>query len=216
MFVPKIYQARHREWSVEVVRNHPLATLIGNGPDGLLATHLPAIAVPETLAGGMGDTGLVGVTFLGHLNRANPHWRAIREGGEALLVFQGPNGYISPAVYKTVPAAPTWNFVSVHAHGEIGPIESRDETLEVVKATVRAFERDHGTSWDMTGSLSYFEKIVPAVGAFRFVVTAAEGMFKLSQEKKPGVRAMVADAFAGSDLPERRRVADIMRRWVGR
>jgi transcriptional regulator len=63
----------------------------------------------------------------------------------------------------------------------------------------------------MTGSLGYFERIVAGVGAFRFRVTAAQAMFKLSQEKPAPIRRAVADAFAGSARSGARGVADAMR-----
>lgn len=213
MYVPDAYRPRDPSWALEIVRAHPLALLAGSGPDGPLATHLPVVPDEPTVRDGTGDTGLVGVTLLGHLNRRNPHWALLATGAPALLVFQGPHAYVTPTVYEATPAAPTWDFVAVHAHGTVRPIAGRAETLEVVRATVRAFERDHGTGWDMTASLPYFEEIIGGVGAFRFTVTAAEAMFKLSQEQPDDRRARVLGAFSGSASDGDRRVAAAMRRY---
>ncbi|MEV6977958.1 FMN-binding negative transcriptional regulator [Kitasatospora sp. NPDC093806] len=213
MFVPELYRPQDPAWVLEVIRAHPLATMLVNGPEEPFATHLPVIPAEETLALGGGESGLVGATLLGHLNRSNPHWAALAEGTDAVLVFQGPHGYVSPTVYRTTPAAPTWNFVTVHVHGRVEPLAAGAETLAVVRETVRTFERDLGTGWDMTESLSYFEEIAPAVGAFRFTVTAAEGMFKLSQEKTPEVRKLVADSFEASGHGRHRELAAAMHRF---
>jgi transcriptional regulator len=210
MFVPVGYRPDHAAWARAIVRRHPLALLVTNGEAGPYATHLPVVPDGDALESGTGATGLVGVGLRGHLDRRNPHWAALAAGQPGVLVFQGPDAYVSPTAYRTSPAAPTWNFVTVHLHGTPEPVDSREETLEVVRATVQAFERDHGTGWDMTDSAGYFAEIVGGVGAFRFRVTAAEGMFKLSQEKPAGTRAAVADALA--EGPERARcVAAAMR-----
>ncbi|HEX5534482.1 MAG TPA: FMN-binding negative transcriptional regulator [Actinomycetales bacterium] len=212
MFVPPDYRPLDPQWARETVRRYPLAMLITNGAEAPFATHLPIIPA-DSLDEGTGETGLVGVSLLGHMNRLNPHWAALAAGRPGLLVFQGPNAYVSPTVYQTTPAAPTWNFTAVHLHGTPEPIESRDETLHVVKATVTAYERDHGTRWDMTDSIGYFKQIVPGVGAFRFRVTAAEGMFKLSQEKSETIRQAVADSFASATSGCSHAVADTMCRF---
>ncbi|CAM5244548.1 hypothetical protein STENM327S_05640 [Streptomyces tendae] len=103
---------------------------------------------------------------------------------------------MSPTVYEKTPAAPTWDFTSVHAHGTLEKIEEEvpgERTLHVVTSTVLAFEKEFGADWDMTESLSYFRQILPGVGAFRFTITGANGMFKLSQEQ--GQR--YANAYTG-------------------
>jgi transcriptional regulator len=97
-------------------------------------------------------------------------------------------------------------------HGSLAPLPAGEETLEVVKATVRAFEKGFGADWDMAGSIDYFRKIVPAVGAFRFTVTRAEGMFKLSQEQQPEIRERVRSAFAERPYGRHREIAEMMGR----
>lgn len=213
MFVPKEYRPSDPRWARETVRRHPLAMLVTNGEHGPLATHLPVIPA-GALDDGTGETGLVGVELLGHMNRMNPHWTTLRDGMSALLVFQGPNGYVTPTVYRTTPAAPTWNFTAVHLRGSLNPIATREETLRVVMATVEAYERDHGSGWDMTGSIAYFERIVPGVGAFRFQVTSADAMFKLSQDKPEPIREAVAEAFSASWSPSGQAIGQIMHQYA--
>ncbi|AHH98840.1 FMN-binding negative transcriptional regulator [Kutzneria viridogrisea] len=196
MFVPSHYREPDVSWMVDLMRQNPLALLASNGnpADGPFATHLPVITDPAW--DGPPAEKLAGWPLLGHMNRANPQWTALENGATVLLTFTGPHAYVSPTVYEISPAAPTWNFTSVHAHGVVEKIESIEETLEVVQATVKVFEKFFGDSWDMTESLGYFRKIVPAVGAFRIRVTRADGMFKLSQEQKPEVRKRVVTSFS--------------------
>ncbi|MFF8919308.1 FMN-binding negative transcriptional regulator [Streptomyces sp. NPDC015032] len=212
MFVPGQYRQPDGSWIVDLLRGNPLALFVTNGSttDGPYATHLPVIRDPQTPDEWSDD--LSGATLLGHMNRANPHWKALESGTVALLTFTGPHAYVSPTVYRTTPAAPTWNFTAVHVHGVVEQIESTEETLDVVQSTVRAFEGEFGADWDMSDSVDYFRKIVPAVGAFRFTVSRAEGMFKLSQEQKPEIRERVQQSFTQRESALHRETAELMSR----
>ncbi|MFJ2768441.1 FMN-binding negative transcriptional regulator [Streptomyces sp. NPDC087300] len=222
MFVPSDYRQADPAWAAELIRRNPLALLATNGPESRepFATHLPVIPDPEMPADWYEkDLQFAGATLLGHMNRANPHWKALAaasagtEGVRALLTFTGPHAYVSPTVYAKPVAAPTWNFTAVHVHGVLRGIEPGEATLAVVQHTVRAFEREFGADWDMTTSVDYFRQIVPGVGAFRFHVTAVEGMFKLSQEQAPEVRERVRREFASRDSHLHRETAHLMERW---
>lgn len=212
MFVPSFYREPESSWMVNLIRDNPLALAVANGSpeNGPFATHLPVIFDPETSDRWTGE--LPGATLLGHMNRANPHWAALQTGSVLVLTFTGPHSYVSPSVYEVTPAAPTWNFTAVHVRGVVEKIDSMEEVLGVVQSTVRAFEGAFGDGWDMTDSLGYFRKIAPAVGAFRFRVTGAEGMFKLSQEQPGDVRDRVRKTFEQSACTYKRETADLMSR----
>ncbi|CAM5535337.1 FMN-binding negative transcriptional regulator OS=Streptomyces alboniger OX=132473 GN=CP975_00195 PE=4 SV=1 [Streptomyces alboniger] len=215
MFVPAPYRQPSASWMVDILRGNPLALMTSNGPAeaGPYATHLPVIQDPEMTEEWAPD--LSGARLLGHMNRANPHWKAMEDGTPVLLTFTGPHAYVSPTVYQITPAAPTWDFTSVHVHGRLRKIEHEEageETLEVVRATVRTFEGDFGNAWDMSDSQDYFRKILPAVGGFRIDVSGAEGMFKLSQEQDPHIRERVREDFANRDSDAHRSAARLMDR----
>lgn len=212
MYVPSQYRAPKGSWIVELLRRNPLALMVTNGStrDGPHATHLPIIPGPPFPEEWPAD--LSGVTLLGHMNRANPHWKALNDDSPALLIFTGPHAYVSPTEYQMTPAAPTWNYTSVHVHAPLRKIESLDETLEVVQSMVRIFEAEFGNSWDMSASIDYFRKILPGVGAFRLTVSRAEGMFKLSQEQEPEIRERVRQSFAERESSQHREISHLMSR----
>nr|UTI67659.1 AptP [Actinoallomurus sp. ID145808] len=192
MLVPKMYRPRRASDIIETVRRNPLALVATNGAQTPYATHVPVI-IDRYAAGPDQGESLVGASLLGHMNRTNDHWRALQDGGNVLVVFQGPHFYISPVAYERRPAAPTWNFITVHLRGRIEPIAPGEPTFDVVTSTVQALEEVAGTAWDMTGSLDYFRKIQPGVGAFRVHVEKVEAMFKLSQEHSAEVRRSIRD-----------------------
>jgi transcriptional regulator len=206
LFVPDLYQVPDDGRPLDVVRRYPLATLLSNGSGVPYATHVPVIA-PE--GAGAGDR-LAGAELLVHLNRANPHSAVLTDGSRAKLVFHGPDGYVTPCLYGLDEAAPTWDFVSVHAVGRIRLARDADEVLGIVGATARALEGRFGGGFDFTASAGYFATLAPGVDAFRFTVESFDAMFKLSQEKDAVVRDRVARHFAASGRCPEREMARLM------
>lgn len=211
MFVPRIYRSPDPGWTREIIRGYPLALLVTNGAETPNATHAPIIFADGEDGAGDRESDLVGARLLGHINRANPQWKEIESGSrEALLVFSGANSYVSPTIYGFEPAAPTWDFTTVHLRGPVTPVEDREASLEVVVATVCAFEARFGNDWSPESSLEYFRTILPGVGAFSVEIKKVEAMFKLSQEQKPDTRQRVMRDFAGSDESMRREIARLI------
>ncbi|MEU4377346.1 FMN-binding negative transcriptional regulator [Pseudonocardia alni] len=208
MHVPAQFRPPGESWSVHLVRRNPLAQLTTNGtPEGgPFASHVPIILPP-----GPEPERLVGLELLGHMNRANPHWTVVAGGGTSLAVFTGPHSYVSPSLYGLAEAAPTWDFTAVHLRGTIRPLPQGRATKDVVTATVAAFESEFGDGWSMATSLDYFDRILPAVGAFRFAVESLETMLKLSQEQPASVRENVRESFAGDGCSNRNELASMMR-----
>ena len=88
--------------------DNAFATLISPDPIDPHITHLPLL-----LERARGDFG----TLLGHMARANPHWRRLEAQPGVLAVFHGPHAYVSPSWYAAHPSVPTWNYAVVHVHG---------------------------------------------------------------------------------------------------
>ncbi len=191
MFVPSHYVIQDETWHRRIIDGYPLATFTTNGATAPLASRLPAL-----IAAGEPVTGpLVGTDLVGHLNRANPHWKSLTDGVYARLMFDGPGGFVTPAVYPEDPSAPTWNFAAVHVCGRVQLIDGLAETLEVVRWTAARLEERFGAGWDQTASVDYFRQIVPGVGAFRLSIESVEALFKLSQEKPADVQESLIQRY---------------------
>lgn len=120
------------------------------------------------------------------------------------MVFSGPHGYVSPTVYGTDPAVPTWDYAAVHVTGRLEPL---DDALEVVERTVTAAESLREPSWEPTpASRERFRALLPGVVAFRVHVRSVQAMFKLSQDIDAERYERVRADFA-ADNP---RLADLM------
>jgi transcriptional regulator len=214
MHVPTQFRELDKSWLADLIRDHPLAQLISNGAgaDAPRVTHVPVILDPNLIEP---RADLVGATLWGHMSRLNPHWAALGTPTEVVVAFTGPHTYVSPTVYETTPAAPTWDFTAVHVRGllrEVESAKSAEETLESVLATARAIESRFGTGWDMTDSMGYLRQLLPGVGAFRIAVSRVDGMFKLSQEQAPEIRQRVQRSFAQRESTNPRQIAVWMNR----
>ncbi len=103
-----------------LIRAHALGLLITAGPNGLQANHVPFLVDAEDSERG---------TLRAHLARANPQLRELAAVAECLVVFQGPQHYISPSLYPTKhehgKVVPTWNYITVHAWGRPRVIDDR-------------------------------------------------------------------------------------------
>src|SRR5262245_40355037 len=129
MYVPEHFREERAEVLHDLIRRNPFGTLVSNTPDGLFATHLPFLLDAERN------------TLVGHMARANPHWRWL-DGTAALVLFQGPHAYVSPRWYATPLAVPTWNYAVVHAHGRVGLVQDGPRLLEILAETVRTHDPD--------------------------------------------------------------------------
>src|SRR5262249_20037657 len=118
MYQPTHFREDRIEIQHDLIRAHPLGLLITAGPGGLMANSIPFLLDAAASAQG---------TLRGHLARANPQWQELPKVAECLVVFQGPQRYITPSWYatkrETGKVVPTWNFVMVHAWGGATIIE---------------------------------------------------------------------------------------------
>lgn len=216
VLVPDAYGGSRAEGIREILCQYPMAILTTSVAGGAPhATNLPTVIAetrdPQDQAGGLGVHRI-----WGHMNIANHHWSALRDGMPAKLVYTGPNAYVSPVSYPAGPSAPTWNFVTVHVTGRVRLFTTPEETLAVVRRTAQTFERRFGDGWDESGSIEYFQHIQRGVGAFAVDVEAVEAMFKLSQDKPEAVRRAVIERYLGHHDGQVRDFGHFMRRFEDR
>ncbi len=217
-----MYQPAHRKFVVEdparllaeLCREVP-ATLVTHGADGFRASILPMLFDP-----GEGPNG----TLRGHLARGNPHWHEIEASlaaggdgaGEALAIFDGPDAYVSPAWYEekrlTGRVVPTWNYVTVQAHGRITLRHEPDWLVPHVARLVERHEAGRPDPWSIDDAPEgYVETQARAIVGLELRITRLEAKAKLSQNRSA---ADVAGAIEGLEAgtPRERLVADAMSR----
>ncbi len=114
-----------------------------------------------------------------HMARANPHWRAFASNAEALVIFQGPHAYISPALYEDRVSVPTWNYAVVHAYGRV---RLNDDVEAVLEKMIRAFDADYMAQWSGLPE-EYKSSLKRGIVGFELEVGRVEAKFKMHQGK---------------------------------
>jgi transcriptional regulator len=190
----------------ELVRQQPFATLVTLGPDGLVADHLPML-----LDAGAGPLG----TLRGHVARANPVWRVHAPAVEALAIFQGAAGYITPAWYgtkrETGKVVPTWNYVVVHAHGPLRIIEDTAWLRGLVERLTERFEAERQHPWKVSDAPEdYVETMLRAIVGVEIPIARLEGKWKVSQNRPAQDRAGVVAGLRAAGDPASRAMADLV------
>ena len=117
----------------------------------------------------------------GHMARANKLWRAFDSGKEVLLIFGGPNTYISPTWYNHL-NVPTWNYIAVHLYGAPRVIDSGPELEGILARLVKRYETRSDYRME-TLPANFREKEMRGVVGFQIKVTRVEANFKLSQNR---------------------------------
>src|SRR5438477_3101686 len=119
MYVPPHFAESDPAALHAFVERHSFGLLVSQVGGVPFATHLPLLL--DRAAGPHG-------TLVGHVARANPHWRHLA-GQTTLAVFAGPHAYISPSWYQAENMVPTWNYTAVHATGPVEVVEDKAALL---------------------------------------------------------------------------------------
>ena len=179
MYLPKYFEQTNVDELHGLIRACPFGTLITRAAHGIEANHLPFELHPEP-----GPFG----TLRGHVARANAVWReALAEDG-ALIIFQGPAGYISPSWYptkqQTGEVVPTWNYAVVHARGPLQFIEDRAWLLGLVTRLTERHEAGSAEPWQVSDAPAPFiEQLLGAIVGIEIPIRSLQGKWKLSQNR---------------------------------
>jgi transcriptional regulator len=179
MYLPKHFEETRPERLHGFMSAYPLGLLITQGTGGVVANPIPFMLLPQQGAQG---------TLIGHVARANPVWKQAAGAHDALVVFQGPQGYVSPGWYASKPehgkVVPTWNYSTVQARG---PLVVHD-TVEAVRAVVHTLTTHHEAAqaqpWAMQDApADYIDQMLRAIVMIEVPVSHLVGKFKLSQNR---------------------------------
>lgn len=187
----------------ELIRARPFATLVAASPKGLDANHVPMLLDVAQEPFGV---------LRGHVGRANPVWREVRDGAEVLVIFHGPEGYVSPRWYPSKKAdsrvVPTWNYVAVHARGNIAWRQDAPWLRAMLDEMAETYEGAREDAWKVEDAPpEYTARMLDAIVGFEIPIAAITGKWKLSQNKNGADQSGV---LAGLEA-EGERAADLVR-----
>lgn len=206
MYIPGHFEEQQIEVMHELVRAHPLATLVIQSSNGLNANH-----IPFHLAGSSTPYG----TLQGHIARANPLLGEIAGGIDALAIFHGPDAYISPSWYatkkETGKVVPTWNYAVVHAYGVLRVVDDASWLRAQLHALTDQNEASFPEPWAVSDApADYIEKIMSAIVGIEMVITKILGKTKASQNQPRQNRAGVVSGLKASGLPDSQAMAALV------
>jgi transcriptional regulator len=178
MYLPPLFREDALEAQHELIRAYPFGLLITGGAAGLIANPVPFVLYPE------GEKGTLRV----HLARANPHWRELQTVEECLVVFQGPQGYITPSWYatkrETGKVVPTWNFANVHVWGKPTVTEDAAWLRRQVDDLTIASEGRRAEPWAVDDAPEDFVRAqMRGIVGVEIPISRIEGKWKASQNR---------------------------------
>jgi transcriptional regulator len=185
-----------------------LAVVTSSGAQGLQASHLPLLLEPDE-----GEFG----TLYGHFARANPHWRDLAAGAEALVVFSGADAYVHPGWYPAKAehgkVVPTWNYIAVHAWGQAEVFDEPERLLQLVSRLSERHEQGRPQPWAVSDApRDYIDSMLRAIVGFALPIRRLEGKWKLSQNRSSNDQAGVRTGLATSNNPRDHELAARMNR----
>ncbi len=196
MYQPPHFREDRRDVQHALIKTHSLGLLITAGPGGLQANFIPFLIDPRA-----SDNG----TLRAHLARANPQLRELAAVEECLVVFQGPQAYVSPSLYptkrETGKVVPTWNYITVQAWGRPRVMDDAAWIANQIDDLTRHKEADRAAPWAVTDAPETFLAMqIKAIVGLEIPVARIEGKWKVSQNRVATDQAGVAEGLRGEGV----------------
>ena len=203
MYQPAHFVEQDADTLHALMKEHPLATLVRGGAE--LGADILPLEVDR-----VGD----GWRVTGHVARANPLWREA-DGQPVLLLFQGPQAYVSPNWYPSKfqhgKAVPTWNYTMVQVHGTLRAIEDPEWLRAFVTRLTERHEGGRAVPWHVSDAPpDYLDAMLKAIVGIEIEVKRVDGKFKLSQNRSAEDRTGVVLGLESDASLQRQPEADAL------
>ena len=196
LYIPKAHVVEELKFLHDFMEEFSFVMLVTATPT-VRITHIPSIL--DRTQGRFG-------TIRGHISAQNPQKAALDGTQKAVIVFRGPQGYISPTWYANrTSVVPTWNFGVVHASGRPRPITDKARAYDLLATLIARNEKRIGsTEYDFAAQpREYVDRMMQGISPFEMEIQALEGKFKLGQERSDGDRNGVLAHLARGEYKER-------------
>ncbi len=179
MYIPEHFEERDVAVLHSLIQSHPLGTWVTDVSGQLVVNHIPFIV--DATCGPFG-------MLVGHVARANTVWKTVSKQRESVVVFQGPQAYITPSWYPTKrehgKVVPTWNYAVVHAHGLPHFIDDSEWLREHVVKLTSVHESERATPWHVSDApTSFIDTMLRAIVGIEIPVARLVGKWKASQNR---------------------------------
>jgi transcriptional regulator len=203
MYIPRANEEKRIPVMQELMRTHPLATLITLTASGLSASHIPLVLEED----GVEDDGSGFGVLRGHISRANTQWRDPSPSVDALAIFAGPQHYISaswyPGVKEDGEEVPTWNYAVVHAYGPLRVIDDPVWLLRQVERLTDIHEAASPEPWKVSDAPpAFIQSQLRGIVGLEMPISRLEGKWKASQNRTDREKDAVITGLEQVDTPE--------------
>lgn len=193
MYQPPHFREDRRAVQHALIAAHSLGLLITAGPGGLQANFIPFLIDAQASEHG---------TLRAHLARANPQLQELAAVDECLVVFQGPQTYVSPSLYptkqETGKVVPTWNYITVHAWGRPQVMDDVAWIRSQVDDLTRHNEASRAAPWNVSDAPEpYLAAQLKGIVGLEIPIARIEGKWKVSQNRTAADQAGVAAGLRG-------------------
>ena len=196
LYIPKAHVVEELKFLHDFMEEFGFVMVVTTTPT-LRITHIPSIL--DRTRGRFG-------TIRGHISAQNVQKGTFDGTHQAVIVFRGPQGYISPTWYASqTSVVPTWNFGVVHASGRPRALADKTKAYDLLATLIARNERRIGsTGYDFAAQpREYVDRMMQGISPFEMEIDALEGKFKLGQERSEGDRNGVLTHLARGEYKER-------------
>ncbi len=206
MYLPSQFEETRLDVLHQLMRSHPLGTFVVLGNGELIANHMPFLIDSR-----QGPCG----TLRAHVARSNPVWKQLGTPVEAIVVFQGPDSYITPSWYPSKHAdgraVPTWNYAVVHAYGQPRAIDDAAWLLEHVTQLTAEHEAGQALPWKVSDApQDYRDQMISRIVGIEIPLSKIQGKWKVSQNRPLADRLGVAAGLQSRATEESRAMAELV------
>lgn len=186
MYVPHMFRFDNQPELVAFMKQYSFASFVTTVEQLPVATHLPFLV--EEREGS--------IWLRSHLAKTNEQAAQLNDA-TALVIFSGPHAYISPAHYNKWESVPTWDYIAVHAYGQITLIEDEAGKTALLEQTISFYEAAYQQRWESLPE-KYKTGMMQGLVAFEMEITKLQGAKKLSQNKTIEERERIATQLEAS------------------
>ncbi|PCI53269.1 MAG: transcriptional regulator [Alphaproteobacteria bacterium] len=173
-----------------LIAEYPLAWIISPMATTSAASLLPLI--------GKYDAGGTLIALIGHMAVANPLNAVFTDNPTAMILFNGPQGYISPNYAGPRNWGPTWNYATLRIEAQIHM--GKDMTEYALGVLIDQCEKHLKQPWTATELEGRYEGLLTFIIGFEAKIDALHATFKLGQDEKISIINNIIDAHPDPEL----------------
>jgi transcriptional regulator len=211
LYVPAHFSETDISVLHELINTRSLGTWITQGDGELVVNHIPFFLDLSSSEHG---------TLVGHVARANSVWQSFSRTVPSVVVFQGPQAYISPAWYPSKQidgkVVPTWNYAVAHVHGMPRIVEDRARLLEIVRTLTDLHEGGQAAPWRVSDApADFIDALLGGIVGIEIPIAKLAGKWKVSQNRQQGDKTGTVAGLGAIGSDEANEMAGLIRKSTG-